>query len=970
MRKVLAALVALSMVASLFTGVVAPIPATRAAGPAAVVLGTAGDFTILAKTAITNVPTSEIAGSIGVSPVAATAITGFALIMDSTNQFSTSSQVTGRVYAADYAVPTPANMTTAVNDMVTAYNAAAGETVPAPIVGLGAGDISGMTLAPALYKWSTGVLINADVTLSGSASDVWIFQIAGDLSVASGGSIIAGTKVLLSGGAQASNVFWQVGGGTGATLGTYSTFQGTILTAKQIIMQTGAVLYGRALAQTQVTLDANVVSAPAQAGGEGTITIIKNTVPNGPQDFSFTISGNNDTLSFILDDDADPTWSNTAIVYAGSGTYTITETAVAGYTLTGIFGATSFNLTTRVATVVLDEGMPAATVTFTNMQSGTITIIKDTVSNGPQDFSFTMTSDSTQTTFSLDDDADPTLLNWTLFGGLLPGTYTITEAPVEGYTLTGIAGATSFNLGTRTATVALTAGGAATVTFTNTGESAVSLLKAVSPTGAVLPGARLNYTLIYSNTGTAATSDLIITDVLDGWLDESTLSIGQGGSYNSSTRTMTWNVGIVPAGGSGTVTFAANVRSIPGVFLLIRNTGFYSATIGGTGHSNTVETPVLVIIMPPEEEPVPPPPPPSIAIDVTAQDPLCANAYLPYRICFTNGTLPYTYTVNFGDGTPIVTGTTSSSCVTLEHAYLDLQQYSLKVTVRDSKGMESTYQESFTTEDCFKKVVVYHHNFFIGYPNGTFQPEGNITRAEMAAAMSRALGLGWSVDQPSFFDVTPEYWSAGHIALMRREGFMLGDPAGTFRPDAPITRAEAAAVFLRIAGMSPLLNPTSSSFRDVQPMHWAAGYIEAARQAGLLAGYPDNTFRPAELLSRAEFATLASNALGREPTNTNPWVAPENVVQFPDVTRDLWAYIYILEVSTPHTVTNPTRLTRVITTNEHKIPLYTEGADGIITFLRLGDIITAIVPVDGIQADGSDPAARQVKVRIIERERP
>ncbi|MCX6063922.1 MAG: S-layer homology domain-containing protein, partial [Caldiserica bacterium] len=466
--------------------------------------------------------------------------------------------------------------------------------------------------------------------------------------------------------------------------------------------------------------------------------------------------------------------------------------------------------------------------------------------------------------------------------------------------------------------------------------------------------------------------DTIVTDVLDGWLDESTLSniSGWGGSYDHTNRTITWTVGSIAPGGSWGVTFSVNVRAIQNVFLLIRNTSFYSAALGGTGHSNTVETPVLPIVTVPVEPPVIPPPPPSIAINVTAPDPLCVGAYLPYRVCFTNGTLPYTYTVDFADGTPIVTGTTSSSCVTLEHAYLEIRQYPFSVAVHDGKGMESTHQETFNPRDCSTKTIVYHHNFFIGYPDGTFQPEGNITRAEMAAAMSRALGLGWSIDQSGFSDVAPNHWATGHITLMKQKGFMQGDPGGTFRPDDPITRAEAAAAFLRIAGMSPVLNPSSSSFKDVQPTSWAAGYIEAARQAGLLQGYPDNTFKPTDFLSRAEFATLASDALGRQPTNTNPWEKPENVVQFPDVTRAHWAYIYIVEVSTPHMVTNPTRLTRVITLKDRRIPLFSEGADGIITFLHLGDTITAIVPVDGLQPDGSDPTPRQLKVRIIERERP
>ncbi|HEX7607707.1 MAG TPA: ice-binding family protein [Candidatus Cryosericum sp.] len=264
MKRVLATLVALSLVMSMFTGVFAPVPAARAASPATVDLGTAGNFTILAKSGITNVPTSAITGDIGVSPAAASTITGFALVMDSSNQFSTSPQVTGKIYAADYASPTPANMTTAVSDMEAAYLDAALRATPDDTE-LGGGNISGMTLAPGLYKWSTGVLINSNVTLSGSASDVWIFQIAGDLKIASN------TKVLLAGGAVASNVFWQVGGGVGAILGTYSTFNGNILSLKQVVLKTGAVLNGRALAQTLVTLDHNGVSAfgSAVAGSVG-----------------------------------------------------------------------------------------------------------------------------------------------------------------------------------------------------------------------------------------------------------------------------------------------------------------------------------------------------------------------------------------------------------------------------------------------------------------------------------------------------------------------------------------------------------------------------------------------------------------------------------------------------------------------------------------------------------------------------
>jgi hypothetical protein len=215
-------------------------------------LGTAGNFAILAKAGISTVPTSAITGDLGISPAAASFITGFALTLDASNQFSTSTQVTGNVYAADYAVPTPANLTTAVLDMQTAFADAAARAPDE--TELGAGDIGGLTLVPGVYKWGTGVLIPTDVTLNGSATDVWVFQIAQDLTVSSA------TNVLLTGGALPENVFWQV---TGLVdIGTTANFNGIILCATAINLQTAASVNGRLLAQTAVTIDSSTVVQP------------------------------------------------------------------------------------------------------------------------------------------------------------------------------------------------------------------------------------------------------------------------------------------------------------------------------------------------------------------------------------------------------------------------------------------------------------------------------------------------------------------------------------------------------------------------------------------------------------------------------------------------------------------------------------------------------------------------------------
>jgi hypothetical protein len=229
---------------------------SSAKGPDPVNLGTAGNFVILAKSAVSTTGTTAVVGDIGLSPAAASYITGFSLIADSTNAFSTSSLVTGRIYAADYATPTPANMTTAISDMEIAFTDAAGRS-NTDFTELHAGDISGQTLVPGLYKWGTGVLItSAGVTLEGGADDVWIFQIAQDLTV--NNSAI----VTLSPGAQAKNIFWQVSGQ--ATLGTAADFKGILLSQTLISLNTGAKMTGRALAQTAVTLDATAMTQPAQ----------------------------------------------------------------------------------------------------------------------------------------------------------------------------------------------------------------------------------------------------------------------------------------------------------------------------------------------------------------------------------------------------------------------------------------------------------------------------------------------------------------------------------------------------------------------------------------------------------------------------------------------------------------------------------------------------------------------------------
>jgi hypothetical protein len=216
-------------------------------------LGSAGLFTILSETGISTTGVTSINGNIGVSPIAATAITGFGLIMDANHQFSHTPIVVGKVYASNYAVPTPTKMTTAVSDMKTAFTKANGRTFPAPFVERYAGDLSGRTLVPGLYKWGTGVLItNVGVKLNGLADDVWVFQIAKNFTVDNGAIIT------LEGGAQAKNIFWVVSGKV--VIGSGAQFKGNVLSKTLISVNSGAKIHGRLLAQTAVTIIAGDVT--------------------------------------------------------------------------------------------------------------------------------------------------------------------------------------------------------------------------------------------------------------------------------------------------------------------------------------------------------------------------------------------------------------------------------------------------------------------------------------------------------------------------------------------------------------------------------------------------------------------------------------------------------------------------------------------------------------------------------------
>ncbi|KAJ7916050.1 hypothetical protein B0H13DRAFT_2451204 [Mycena leptocephala] len=249
----------------------ATIHCTFAAGPAPVLLGTAGNFAVLAKTGVSTVPNSAISGNVGVSPATVTSLTGFSLVQDVSKQFWSSTQVDGRLMGSTDALPTPGLLTTAVLDMQTAFTDAMNRPNP-NFVGLKAGLIGGSILSPGLYKWTTGVTISTDITIAGGAADTWIFQISGTLVQA------ANVRIALIGGALSKNIIWVVAGTV--AVGTNGVFEGNILAETNVVMGTNAIDNGCIYAQTAVALqEATVLCSGGTVVPPPTSSPVSSTVP-------------------------------------------------------------------------------------------------------------------------------------------------------------------------------------------------------------------------------------------------------------------------------------------------------------------------------------------------------------------------------------------------------------------------------------------------------------------------------------------------------------------------------------------------------------------------------------------------------------------------------------------------------------------------------------------------------------------
>ena len=195
-----------------------------------------------------------------------------------------------------------------------------------------------------------------------------------------------------------------------------------------------------------------------------------------------------------------------------------------------------------------------------------------------------------------------------------------------------------------------------------------------------------------------------------------------------------------------------------------------------------------------------------------------------------------------------------------------------------------------------------HLAFLSGYANGTFEPDRNMTRAEVTTMFARLLAEKMAADQTysnTFSDVAKSHWAANYIGYMQQFGIITGYADGSFRPDASVTRAEFAA----IASRFEKLTEGTKSFSDVPSSHWAAKYINFAATRGWVNGYADGTFRPNNSITRAEVAAVTCRLLERNADQSYIRSHLSELRAFTDVSESHWAYWYTIEAANGHDYT-------------------------------------------------------------------
>ena len=197
-----------------------------------------------------------------------------------------------------------------------------------------------------------------------------------------------------------------------------------------------------------------------------------------------------------------------------------------------------------------------------------------------------------------------------------------------------------------------------------------------------------------------------------------------------------------------------------------------------------------------------------------------------------------------------------------------------------------------------------HYAYIIGYPDGDVHPQGNITRAEVATIFFRLLRdpvrtQYWSQTN-DYPDVAFNKWYNNAISTLSNMGIICGYPDGTFRPDAPITRAELTKIAAGFFSDPRVAATYDGRFSDVHGAEWYISYLMTALEEGLIEGYPDGSFRPNRPITRAETCTIVNRTLGRKPEKDH--LLPESdMINWPDnINRNIWYYAQMQEATNSH----------------------------------------------------------------------
>jgi uncharacterized repeat protein (TIGR01451 family) len=499
-----------------------------------VALGSAGTFTALAGSTVTNTGPTIVNGDVGVS--AGSAVTGF----------PPGTVVGGAIHAADG----PAAL--AQLDLTTAYNNAAGRNV-APVTV--AGDLGGLTLAPGLYKSTSTLGITGVLRLDGGGNPnaVWIFQVASALTTASG------SQIILQGGAQAANIFWQVG--SSATLGTTSIFNGTIMAQASVSIATGAALNGRALARTgAVSLDSNTAINPgpptvgAPPAALSVACPLANAVAGSPYNSLIAATGGTPPYGF----------STTGALPGGlvlnpaTGSITGTPTGASATFLANATDAASGSAS-RSCTITVAAAPPPPPAALS-----VACPLANAAAGSPYNSAITATGGTPPYGFSTT--------------GALPGGLVLNSATGS---ITGTpTGATATFLANATDAASGSASRSCTITL-----AAASADLSITKTGPATAGSNtdITYTISVSNAGPNSASSVVVSDVLPAGLTFVSATPSQGSC--SGTTTVTCSLGTMNLSASATISLVAHT---PINFSSFSNTATVSsATADPTPANNT-----------------------------------------------------------------------------------------------------------------------------------------------------------------------------------------------------------------------------------------------------------------------------------------------------------------------------------------------------------------------------------------------